>query len=1003
PSSNKLPSASPKIKKICFRCSDPISGQFVRALNQCWHMNCFTCYDCATPCSQKFFPVISDQNTAYTTLDQVPLCETCYFRRLDLLCHSCNGALRSSYITAIGHKYHVEHFTCSMCSTLFGVEDSYYEHQDSIYCLYHYSTLFATKCNGCCMPIIKQFVEIFRNGKQQQWHPECYMIHKFWNVRMADAKTQTDPVIQSIKQHRESLIEHSASSKALLLHKQQSIEDKIVKIWTSLCAFEESTAACISDMLQFSSSVQYSKALDATTRLTDKIQILFTALDGFTDNKICWFENFGPLETYYIGKEPKTLCKKLVNFMSLLSKAKETEFFPLFTRDLLSLVTSLAHYLKLLIRLGLNGALQWDFSANEPLHVFLDLVDKHRDSSTLSTLSISNSGFINGKTTDQCTLCSKSIETESIRHTLNYTKRWHMSCFNCHKCQKKLAKYMKQKNEYSYTEEIDSSSTEKTKLTPSPFIFVSKLDQFTYLLRIALERLQRHLTNASQNPSQSNQQYLQQNTQRIQGRQQSPSEPASSQLASQTVQLSSVQQNQELPEKQQQYQQQKQGYMTTLTDIRRLRSLRTDNKVSDSTRQAASGNNIVHMSESQEELVRPGNSRSASTNNNGGFDMGAAPSLSYQKPHLDRTTDLLTNDALTLDDIPRIVAAEEAREQRPNAFRHHDPTLKIDSGAPASRNYDHTMSDSSTISVGNVAGNSKVSMPQSKYISEMSAPDMFLLRHIAVVRLHEIVHDSFTMEELLSLIETRKAPSFWNKMGKAFGGDKGAVPTENLGATNSIFGASLEYLVEQYGVYSSLGMGPSKLKVPSFVDDCISAMRQMDMSVEGVFRKNGNIRRLKELTESINKNPESSSTVSSENPVQLAALFKKFLRELPDPLLTFKLQKLFLLSQKLDSYEDRLQVLHLSCILLPRAHRDSMEVIFFFLKWVASFSHIDKESGSKMDVHNLATVITPNILYARGGGSDYGDAYFLSIEAVNTLIDNNDEFSQVPNSLLLVL
>lgn len=68
------------------------------------------------------------------------------------------------------------------------------------------------------------------------------------------------------------------------------------------------------------------------------------------------------------------------------------------------------------------------------------------------------------------------------------------------------------------------------------------------------------------------------------------------------------------------------------------------------------------------------------------------------------------------------------------------------------------------------------------------------------------------------------------------------------------------------------------------------------MSVEGIFRKNGNIRRLKELTDAIDRDP-SSVDLTQDNPVQLAALLKKFLRELPDPLLTFKLHKLFIASQ----------------------------------------------------------------------------------------------------------
>ena len=68
------------------------------------------------------------------------------------------------------------------------------------------------------------------------------------------------------------------------------------------------------------------------------------------------------------------------------------------------------------------------------------------------------------------------------------------------------------------------------------------------------------------------------------------------------------------------------------------------------------------------------------------------------------------------------------------------------------------------------------------------------------------------------------------------------------------------------------------------------------MSVEGIFRKNGNIRRLKDLTETIDRDP-SSVDLSQDNAVQLAALLKKFLRDLPDPLMTFKLHRLLIASQ----------------------------------------------------------------------------------------------------------
>ena len=68
------------------------------------------------------------------------------------------------------------------------------------------------------------------------------------------------------------------------------------------------------------------------------------------------------------------------------------------------------------------------------------------------------------------------------------------------------------------------------------------------------------------------------------------------------------------------------------------------------------------------------------------------------------------------------------------------------------------------------------------------------------------------------------------------------------------------------------------------------------MSVEGIFRKNGNIRRLKELTDAIDRD-SSSVDLTQDNAVQLAALLKKFLSELPEPLLTFKLHRLLVASQ----------------------------------------------------------------------------------------------------------
>lgn len=249
-------------------------------------------------------------------------------------------------------------------------------------------------------------------------------------------------------------------------------------------------------------------------------------------------------------------------------------------------------------------------------------------------------------------------------------------------------------------------------------------------------------------------------------------------------------------------------------------------------------------------------------------------------------------ESMTLDDIPRLVQAQQTREQRPNASKFargamipQEPRAKLVQNGHG-RNVSAGQED-------RPAFDNAAASRSKKYFSELSALEYFIVRHVAVLSMEPLLEGHFNQEELLDLIETKR-PTFWGKFGKAFTKQDGKKPKGNK---RGVFGVALDQLVEKDYAESTDGVGPGALRIPVLVQDAISAMRTMDMSVEGVFRKNGNIKRLNEVKEEIDTKEAVDVDLTKENPVQVAALLKKFLRELPDPLMTFKLYKLWITSQ----------------------------------------------------------------------------------------------------------
>lgn len=73
--------------------------------------------------------------------------------------------------------------------------------------------------------------------------------------------------------------EEASETHESLRDKQQKMEQKVYRIWTNLSAYEESSAACISDMLRHVSAGNYLDAIRMAEKFILHVEVLFAAID----------------------------------------------------------------------------------------------------------------------------------------------------------------------------------------------------------------------------------------------------------------------------------------------------------------------------------------------------------------------------------------------------------------------------------------------------------------------------------------------------------------------------------------------------------------------------------------------------------------------------------------------------------------------------------------------------------------------------------------------------
>uniref|UniRef100_A0A8C2L3R1 Paxillin n=1 Tax=Cyprinus carpio TaxID=7962 RepID=A0A8C2L3R1_CYPCA len=144
----------------CYYCNGPILDRVVTALDRTWHPEHFFCAQCGSFFGPEGFH--EKEGKAY--------CRKDYFDMFAPKCGGCARAILENYISALNALWHPECFVCRECFIPF-VNGSFFEHEGQPYCEAHYHEHRGSLCSGCQKPITGRCITAM--GKK--FHPEHFV------------------------------------------------------------------------------------------------------------------------------------------------------------------------------------------------------------------------------------------------------------------------------------------------------------------------------------------------------------------------------------------------------------------------------------------------------------------------------------------------------------------------------------------------------------------------------------------------------------------------------------------------------------------------------------------------------------------------------------------------------------------------------------------------------------------------------------------------------------
>ncbi|XP_065843996.1 unconventional myosin-IXb-like isoform X2 [Oscarella lobularis] len=152
-------------------------------------------------------------------------------------------------------------------------------------------------------------------------------------------------------------------------------------------------------------------------------------------------------------------------------------------------------------------------------------------------------------------------------------------------------------------------------------------------------------------------------------------------------------------------------------------------------------------------------------------------------------------------------------------------------------------------------------------------------------------------------------------------------------------------------------------RTPVALESCLHFIEIKGLYTEGIYRRSGSSVEIRKLLKELTKNV--SAVVWDNFSVYcVAAVVKQFLRDLPEPLVTFRAYPEFLQATEIGDAQERYDALCALASQLPKANRNTLERVVFHLARVSQ-----QEKTNKMTTYNLAVIFSQCLMRPPEGTS----------------------------------